>query len=96
MVLEVLSILKNIMLAQAHECILKKAVLDNPKSAIASRISAQIADHYDLALTRLSVLFGDAKNKGAPACCCLPPLRLPQMFLCKKKRLWIDRLLSLD
>ena len=53
MCLEALSVLHAVMLGQAHECILKKALLDNPKSEIASRVSTQIAEHFDRAHTRI-------------------------------------------
>ena len=53
MSLEALAVLHAVMLGQAHECILKKALLDNPKSVIASRVSAQIAEHFDRAHTRI-------------------------------------------
>ena len=49
---------------QAHECILRKALIDNPKSAIAARVSAQIAEHFDRAHTRIiSIDPTDKKTK---------------------------------
>ncbi|GAB6024218.1 hypothetical protein CHUAL_008917 [Chamberlinius hualienensis] len=40
----------NVMLGQAQECILEKSMLDNRKSTIVAKISAQIVDYYKEAI----------------------------------------------
>ncbi|XP_038177442.1 LOW QUALITY PROTEIN: tyrosine-protein phosphatase non-receptor type 23 [Arvicola amphibius] len=43
---QVLSLNVNLMLGQAQECLLEKSMLDNRKSFLVARISAQVVDYY--------------------------------------------------
>ncbi|OQV15126.1 Tyrosine-protein phosphatase non-receptor type 23 [Hypsibius exemplaris] len=50
---DVLSFYITLMLAQAHECILEKSLLDNRKSIIIAKVSAQVVDYYNVLLRAL-------------------------------------------
>ncbi|XP_045847131.1 tyrosine-protein phosphatase non-receptor type 23 isoform X2 [Meles meles] len=43
---QILSLNVNLMLGQAQECLLEKSMLDNRKSFLVARISAQVVDYY--------------------------------------------------
>lgn len=50
---ELLIFMQNICFAQAQECILEKSLIDNRKSIIVAKVTAQIIEYYNSALTAL-------------------------------------------
>lgn len=50
---DLLSFFVQVMLAQAQECILEKAMLDNRKASIVSKVAAQVVEYYNNAIVLL-------------------------------------------
>jgi tyrosine-protein phosphatase non-receptor type 23 len=50
---QALQALENVCIGQANECVLAKAVMDKPRSAVAPKVAIQIAEYYDVAYNKL-------------------------------------------
>lgn len=57
---DTLSIMTNICLAQAQECILEKSLIDNRKSTITAKVALQIVEYYLLAMKTCDQMLKDA------------------------------------
>ncbi|XP_035708755.1 tyrosine-protein phosphatase non-receptor type 23 isoform X2 [Folsomia candida] len=57
---DTLSIMTNICLAQAQECILEKSLIDNRKSTITAKVALQIVEYYQLVFKTSDQMIKDA------------------------------------